>query len=507
MSSDSFIYDTIQYPSYTFSQTYPDRLATIAKLYGMEPAEVKNCRLLELGCGDGSNLNSIAYGIPEGSFVGIDLSKKHIDNAKSAAQEIGLSNVEFYEIDVLQVNAEKFGKFDYIIAHGLYSWVPPFVREKVLQIYRQMLTEKGIGYISYNAFPGCHLRELTRNMMRFHVRDIAEPLEQVTESLKFIGFLGENVESDSVYQKVIKHEFSTMADCSPEKIFHDDLAEVNQPFYFADFIAEADKNNLQFLSEAEFYSSQTQQYSPKVKQMLASFGDDVIKTEQYLDFIKSRRFRQTLLCRKEIKLNRNISPEILREFLIASQVKCASSKPNLKPKAVEKFVSVSKATFQIDHALTKTALIYLSKIWSKSIRFDDLIKESTALLKKENCEVSNNDIETATAILFQLFSAGFIKLHVFEPAFTTVISEKPKVSSFARWQTKHSNMVTTLTGLSLSLEDGLVRNLLALLDGKHDKKSILAELKKDKKLKHINNLPQLYDNNLSQMAKNGLLVA
>jgi methyltransferase-like protein/trans-aconitate methyltransferase len=504
---ENFIYNDVPYPSFTFLQTHPDRLATIAKLHGMQSANVENCRILEIGCGDGSNLNWIAHTLPNSEFIGIDLSTKHISDAKSNAAEIGIKNTEFYAADVLTLSPDEFGKFDYIIAHGLFSWVPGFVREKILQIYREMLNENGIGYISYNAFPGCHLRDLTRNMMRFHVKGIAEPLEQVAESLKFIGFLGENVENGSVYQQIIKQEFSKMADRTRENIFHDDLSEINQAFYFADFIAEAEKHDLQYLSEAEFYSTQTNQFPAKVKEMLASFGSDVIKTEQYLDFIKSRRFRQTLLCHKNISLNREISPSVLREFLIASQVKSVSPKPNLKPKIVEKFVTSKNTAFQLDHALTKAALVYLSKIWSKSIGFNELIAEAAKLLKKENYEVTDEDTETTLTILFQLFGAGFIKLHVFEPDFITRISDKPKVSDFARWQAKGGETVTTLTGLSLSLEDDLVRKLLLLLDGKRDKKSILAELKKDRKLKNINNLLQLYDNNLSQMAKNGLLAA
>jgi methyltransferase-like protein/2-polyprenyl-3-methyl-5-hydroxy-6-metoxy-1,4-benzoquinol methylase len=504
---NNFIYNDVPYPSFTFSQTHPDRLATIAKLHGITSADIENCRVLELGCGDGSNLNWIAHTLPNSKFVGIDLSTKHISDAKANAAEIGITNAEFHAADVMTLSVDTFGKFDYIIAHGLFSWVPGFVRDKILQIYREMLNENGIGYISYNTFPGCHLRDLTRNMMRFHVKDITEPLEQVAESLKFIEFLGENVESGSVYQQIIKQEFSKMADRTRENIFHDDLSEVNQPFYFADFISEAEKNDLQFISEAEFYSSQINQYPQKVQEMFASFGDDIIKTEQYLDFIKSRRFRQTLLCHKNIKVNRQISPDILRQFSVASQVKSVASKPNLKPKIVEKFVTPKNTAFQLDHALTKAALFYLSKIWSKSVKFDDLIAEAVKLLQKENCEVTDDNIETTITILFQLFGAGFIKLHVFEPNFTTKISDSPKVGSFARWQAKGGETVTTLTGLSLSLEDDLVRKLLLLLDGKHDKKSILAELRKDKKLKHINNLPQLYDNNLSQMAKNGLLVA
>jgi methyltransferase-like protein/SAM-dependent methyltransferase len=504
--SENFIYDDVPYPSFTFSQTHPDRLATIAKIYGLNPADAENCRVLELGCGDGSNLNWIAHMLPNSKFVGVDLSAKHIDDATKNATEIGIENVEFHAADVMTLSAESFGKFDYIIAHGLFSWIPDFVREKVLQIYHEMLNANGIGYISYNAYPGCHLRELTRNMMRFHVKGIDQPMQKVAESLKFIEFLGENVEKGSIYQQILKQEFSKMAERTPENFFHDDLSDFNQPFYFTDVIAAAENHDLQFLSEVAFSSSQTQQLPKAIQEMLASFGDDVIKIEQYLDFVKSKRFRSTLLCHKEAKINRDISPEIIRQFSIASQIKPISSKPDLKPKAIEKFVTLKDTAFQLDHALTKAALVYLNKIWSRSIKFDELIGEAAKLLKKDNIEISEDNIETSTTILFQLYSAGFIQLHSFQPNFVSKISTKPKASSFARWQAKSNPTVSTLSGLSLSLEDELVRVLLTLLDGTRDRAAILAALKKNPKTKNFKNLTLLLENNLSQIAKSALLV-
>jgi tRNA G46 methylase TrmB len=65
-------YDEVLYPSYTHNQTHPDRLATIATLFGLTPAPVERCRVLELGCGNGSNLVPMAYGLPGSEFVGID---------------------------------------------------------------------------------------------------------------------------------------------------------------------------------------------------------------------------------------------------------------------------------------------------------------------------------------------------------------------------------------------------------------------------------------------------
>lgn len=505
--SDDFHYNDIPYPSFTFLQTHPDRLATLATLYGMTPAKVENCRVLELGCGDGSNLNAMAYTVPTSKFVGIDLSRKHIDDAKSAAKEIGLENTEFYELDVLKVNVETFGKFDYIIAHGLFSWVPEVVREGVLQIYRQMLNEDGIGYISYNVFPGCHLREITRNIMVFHVKEISEPHKQVEESLRFIDFMRKNLKPDSLYQRIINEEFLSFGGRTAEGLFHDDLSSVNQPFYFSDFIDQAGKYDLQFLAESEFFSSHQKHHSPNIQEILASFGDDVLKIEQYMDFFKARRFRQTLLCHKDISINREILPAIIRKFSISSQLKSISKNPNLEPKTIEEFTTHSDSTFKIDHALTKAALVFLSRIWSKSIPFADLISEAKKLFGDGKVSFSENDVEITTIVLLQLFEAGFINLHVFAPQFVTKVSNKPLASSFARFQAKTGNRATSIPGTLFSLDDKLLSKLLIMLDGENDKKSILTRLRKDKSFKMIKNLGEFFDENTEQFALNGLLIA
>ena len=111
-----------------------------------------------------------------------------------------LSNVEFHQMDVMEMSAEKFGKFDYIIAHGLYSWIPAFVREKVLALCREMLAENGIGYVSYNAYPGAHHRQMVQKMMSFHTRDTSEPMEKVGKAISFLAFLCEHATEKEVYQ-------------------------------------------------------------------------------------------------------------------------------------------------------------------------------------------------------------------------------------------------------------------------------------------------------------------
>src|SRR3981081_835880 len=119
----STLYDQVAYRTWPIPQTHPDRLATIALLHGMEPRAIDQCRVLELGCGDGSNLIPMAYGLPGSEFVGVDLAATAVSSGAAASSALGLRNVVLHHLDVMDVS-DAFGAFDYIIAPGLYSWVP-----------------------------------------------------------------------------------------------------------------------------------------------------------------------------------------------------------------------------------------------------------------------------------------------------------------------------------------------------------------------------------------------
>src|SRR6185436_9013135 len=117
-------YDELPYPGSAFAQTHPDRLATIATLFGMAPAPVERCRVLELGCGDGGNLIPMAYTLPGSEFLGIDAGGRGIAIGQDRAVAVGLTNLRLQHLDMLDT-AIQLGKFDYIVSHGVYSWVPP----------------------------------------------------------------------------------------------------------------------------------------------------------------------------------------------------------------------------------------------------------------------------------------------------------------------------------------------------------------------------------------------
>src|SRR4051812_46026142 len=188
MSTEMTAYDTVPYAGHALAQAHPDRLATIATLFGMTPAPITRARVLEVGCGDGLNLISVALSLPEAECLGIDLAAAAIRKGQERAQALGLNNLELRQLDIMEVG-ESLGRFDFIVAHGIYSWVPEKVRDKLLAICEQNLAENGVAYVSYNTYPGGHMRDMAREMMRFHVSDFDDPRQRVTQARSLLKFI------------------------------------------------------------------------------------------------------------------------------------------------------------------------------------------------------------------------------------------------------------------------------------------------------------------------------
>lgn len=510
----TFTYDEVPYPSYTFPQTHPDRLSTIAAFYGIDAAPPEDCRVLELGCGDGTNLIAMAYALPSSSFVGIDLSEVHINDGKLNAGTIGISNIDLRQGDVVELDTNYLGKFDFIVAHGLYSWVPGLVRDSIIKIYQECLTPNGIGYISYNAYPGCHIRDMTRGMMRYHARDIRDPNKKAAKGISLLKSLANAVEADTIYQSTLLLEIEQIEERSIQNIFHDDFAGINQPFYFHEFVDQIGRHGLQFLAEADPASMSMSDLPSEARTALESLAHDAIEREQYLDFIKCRRFRSTLICRDALVIERSPDPSVLNSLLVASGVEHSEQIDTLSAPTPMRFTGPKDASLEINHPLTKAALVYLKSIWTRPIAFPDLIKAAGKMLSDLEDAALEEETQRTAAFLIQLYNAGFVKFHRHTPTFASEVSKFPTSSAFARWQVERgSKSVTTLSGLNLEPEFEAVRTMISLLDGTRDRAALFNEMKEMFDVPDANrdafeqNLPNMIESSLLKLAESGLLIA
>ena len=111
---------------------------------------LRNFHVTELGCGAGANLISFAYYHPEVSFFGIDNSDTELECATRTIQILELNNIQFTHRDVRDLKTSDISQSDYIIAHGIYSWIPDDARGAILSFCAHNLKSAGLAYISYN---------------------------------------------------------------------------------------------------------------------------------------------------------------------------------------------------------------------------------------------------------------------------------------------------------------------------------------------------------------------
>ena len=475
-------YNQISYPGYPFVQTHPDRLATLAHLYGMTPAPVEHCRVLELGCGDGGNLIPMAWQLSGSEFWGIDLASSAIENGRRQIAELELSNIRLEVLDLMGFPLAS-GPFDYVLAHGLFSWVPPAAQEKIMEIIGNCLAPEGVAYISYNTLPGGHLRLMLREMMQYHIRTMESPEEQISGGKALIRFLADATAHSSIqndYSEVLREEWEKrMSICSSASLYHDELGEHNHHFYFHEFMAHAKPHGLQFLAEADFPAMQVGNFMPEVGELLKELEDDIVTREQYLDFLKGRRFRQTLLCRETILLERNIPGERVASLLVASKAHPSGPLGELSGNTPVEFCGPHNSSINTAHPLIKSALLCLAEHWPLPLSFKTLRELAQQRLGASSATTCFDSPEDRTAMLttfFLCYGAGLLNFHAWAPRLTLKAGPRPLASPLARLQIRQGSHVTTLCHERVEIDGALAKIFIQLLDGTRDRPMILKAL-------------------------------
>jgi methyltransferase-like protein len=468
-------YDEVLYPEAVLVHTHPDRLATVAALRGMHPPSINRCRLLEIGCGVGSNLISMAFNYPESNFLGIDLAQGPIAAGQKSIAELGLKNIRLQQLDLCDANQDRFGSFDYIIAHGLYSWVPHSVRESILALYRDRLTAEGIGYISYNAYPGNHLRELARGIIRFHTAHLQQPLEKVQQARGILEFLANSTPQPDAYITVLKSEFERVVKYRDEAFFHDDLSEINQPFYFYEFIGDAERHSLQFLGESGSNEVDPGKVTAEVLSKLSELqGSNEILREQYKDFVRGCGFRRTLLCHHEVQLAAERIPEKVKELYISCDAAPVQSDETPTSDGTV-FRRPDGTEIETAHPLIVAALKHICSEWPCTVPFATALDCARSSVGT-GVSPSDGDAAALAEGLLRAYESGFLQLHVGVRPVVNKVSAYPVSSALARFQLKRSVLATSQLHKLVRLEDPLSRQLVQLLDGKRNREAIIDGL-------------------------------
>jgi methyltransferase-like protein len=315
--------------------------------------------------------------------------------------------------------------------------------------------------------------------MLFHNRDFHDPQQQTQQAMTLLKLLANSRTEPDIHTKVLQDEFERLSKRSKEALYHDELAEVFQPLYFYQFMEHAKRHELQFLGEADFFEMHTGGLTPQAKEVLDKTSEDVILREQYLDFMRGRGFRKTLLCHKDVPLDRARKSAPLRSFYVSSQARPSSTAANFSPGAEETFASGSGAELTTANPLARALLWYLIESQPERIPFEKLRTEVERRARQGLGFVPTPDQDLAselTDFVWLIYSAGLLDLHVYVPPFATQVSERPVASPLARLEARDGDVITTLHHRGLHLGDSLQRGLVILMDGTRDHNALRKDL-------------------------------
>lgn len=305
-------YDELPYPSKAFSNTLPDRQKTILKLFGFNTPALETARVLEIGCSYGGNILSFALANPKAEVVGIDLSEYQIKEGQKLIEQIGLKNIKLYHKNVMDFD-ESFGKFDYIVCHGVFSWVPENVQDKILEVIHNHLADNGSAVISYNTYPGWKKIEVLKDIMLLRIKmlnqhgieiGIKDKVSYGKGALEFLeehSFLPEDLKD---YAKTIRNKDSYY-------IYHEYYEENNNPMYLYDFNEKLKKFDLCHIADSSLQTTFPSFGNTEAEEILnKECGNDTIQKEQYYDFMKNTQFRRSIITHKHNREKINVSKDL-----------------------------------------------------------------------------------------------------------------------------------------------------------------------------------------------------
>ncbi|MGE4336238.1 MAG: methyltransferase regulatory domain-containing protein [Pigmentiphaga sp.] len=402
-------YDEQVYTSNAFPFSSPGHLRAAAHLYGLESVPLENARVLEMGCAGGGNLLPFALAYPESHLVGIDLSAVQVEQGQEVVRALGLDNLHLKAMSLTDITPA-FGQFDYIIAHGVFSWVPPEVREAMLRILRENLSPNGIGYISYNTYPGWKAGDIVRDAMLLHSHGASSDGTKLSSAKAMLNLLSDGIAAGNPLAPSLRAAVAQLSKHSDYYIAHEYLETFNNPCYLLEFASLADQHGLTHAGDSDPHVELSATYGQNVQlnHSLVALGQPREMRQQYLDFSVGRNFRKSLLVHKDRADQILVSPDLER----LADLRWAGSfievdEPNA-PQGRLAFRNHKNRPLYSSDATVIAMVRTLSDAWPASLPFDDLLaRVQPGLAVAHDDAASRKAVLDALQTLFRLNSLRY----------------------------------------------------------------------------------------------------
>lgn len=457
-------YDELPYDSLPLPETQPDFLAALARLHGFEAPDPRRARILELGCAQGGNLIPLAWRWPESGCVGVELSRVQAEAGAAFVQRLGLPNVRILHADLATLPAD-LGAFDYIIAHGVFSWVPPAVQRALLDVCRRHLSPSGVAYVSFNVAAGWQrLQPLRTALLERTAAGLPAP-ERHRQALRVLADL-ETEWRDPLLLK----EIAYLRTAAPSYLFHEYLADINAPMPFADFVAALDAHGLRYVGEAGPRRARVELENAwgLIPESMAGRWTDA---EIALDDAFATRFRRAVIARADAPCAQPPRAGALDGLALHADLRCDEA-VDLDDEVEQVFVNPAGNRFPVTSPALKAALMLLSMRYPAAIDYPGLRDAARALLAEHGAARFDEPVFRET--LFDLVMLHGVAPTVWPGSFGDEPGDLPQAHGLARAQAHCAGWVVSgARHVAVDL-DFAGRLLLGALDGSRDIDALAA---------------------------------
>lgn len=451
-------YNQLPYPSLAYDFTQPSRLAALAALSGLTAPAAGRARVLEIGGASGGNIIALAARFPHASFLGVDLSTRHIEEGKRRIAALGLRNIELRQADVTTL-ALTGQQFDYIICHGVFSWVPAAAQEAILRLCGETLAPDGMAMISYNVLPGWHLRSVVRDICLHHAGREGSPQARVAAARHALQQIAQTAGENDPYGQLLRNEARRLAQRPAAYILGEFLVETNTPLHFGEFAQWAGRHGLGYLCEADILASTPRSANPEVAERMQALADgDRDDFEQNVDFYSGRTFRRSVLVRApRAGAARSVDPQRFRGLHFAAELHPDAEKSTAQ---LAVFKDARGRAVQAEDAAVRHALTRLAQQFPATVACGELAARGTEA-EARVCKA-----------LYLLTATGQVNAFSLPLAAGGADAARPCVWPLARAEAAGGQLwLSTLRHFSVPLNPVLAA-LLPHLDGTHDRTAL-----------------------------------
>jgi SAM-dependent methyltransferase len=307
------LYQTSVYPAMSHPSCDPSTTTVAAKLAGLKTPDPSCSTMLEIGCATGHNLLPLAARWPNSRFIGIDVSSAAIRTARETASAANIPNVEFIEADLATFDPGDT-RYDFIIAHGIYSWVPEEVRKALMVFIPRHLSHDGVATVSYNTLPGWSQRQTVVDLV--HRLAASVPALEEATPVDILTYLTTIEFGSTPYAEGLRTVIYDMIQKSGDILLYDDFGPTNYAVTFLDFIDDSQKSGLRYLGESQLSSNYPTSLPDESKTGLQLLATEPLLLQQTIDVLTNRTFRSSILCRSDAQVDPKLTTATVLHFAV-----------------------------------------------------------------------------------------------------------------------------------------------------------------------------------------------